>query len=369
MIYEALVKPMLFRMEPEEAHDFVLRNLQRIQRQPGLLYLIEKLYGVREEPGLASELLGIRFPSPIGLAAGLDKDARAVPALSSMGFGFMEVGSVTPIGQAGNDRPRLFRLPDDEALINRMGFNNGGIHAMKERLESCNALKIPLGINIGKNKRTPNEKAHEDYTRCLRSLYPYADFFIINLSSPNTPSLRKLQYGSELDELLIRIVAETERLNARHRGDKPVFVKIAPDMDGGELENMIGKIMRHGIPGVIAANTTVTRGGLTHPHREETGGLSGKPLHLKSTEIIRSIYKQSGGTLKIIGSGGIFTARDVYDKIRAGASLVEIYTSFIYKGPRINRQCSSELLDLLKQDGFASLSEAIGADHAAGSGA
>lgn len=158
MIYEALVKPMLFRMEPEEAHDFVLRNLQRIQRQPGLLYLIEKLYGVREEPGLASELLGIRFPSPIGLAAGLDKDARAVPALSSMGFGFLEVGSVTPIGQVGNDRPRLFRLPDDEALINRMGFNNGGIQAMKERLESCNALKIPLGINIGKTNRRPMRK-------------------------------------------------------------------------------------------------------------------------------------------------------------------------------------------------------------------
>jgi dihydroorotate dehydrogenase len=281
-----------------------------------------------------------------------------------MGLAFLEVGTVTPVGQPGNDRPRLFRLPDDEALINRMGFNNEGAEAMAARLARLKERRVPIAVNIGKNKATPNDQAPEDYRKCLRALYPYGDFFVINISSPNTPDLRKLQHGEELKALLDAMRSEIAEQAARTCGKpKPVVVKIAPDMTEAELEQTVGILADGGVSGIIATNTTLSRDGLVHPNRSQQGGLSGRPLRARSTDVIRAIYRLTGGRLPIIGSGGIFDARDAYDKIRAGASLVEVYTALIYKGPGVVRGIAAELSDLLAQGGFRRIGDAVGADH------
>lgn len=329
---------------------------------PGMTALLRRMYGVGESPELSSELWGIRFPSPIGLAAGLDKNAAAVAGFSAIGFGFMEVGTVTPEAQPGNEQPRLFRLPADQALINRMGFNNEGADAMAAQLGKLAARPIPLAINIGKNKWTPNETAENDYRACIQKLYANGDFFVVNISSPNTPDLRKLQHGDDLKKLLSAVTDEIAIQSAGSRA-KPVLVKIAPDMGDEELEYMIKTIASHAVSGIIATNTTLDRSGLTpHANASEQGGLSGKPLSSRSTAIISKIYQITEGRLPIIGSGGIFTGKDAYEKIRAGASMVEIYTALIYEGPELLRTINRELSQLLKKDGYHHISQAVGAD-------
>ncbi|UVI28048.1 quinone-dependent dihydroorotate dehydrogenase [Paenibacillus spongiae] len=364
MLYSKLAKPFLFRIDPEKAHHLVIDGLHTAERMPGIPGLMRSMFGVEESPELAVDLFGLRFPHPIGLAAGLDKNAKSVGMFANIGFGFAEVGTVTPKGQAGNEQPRLFRLPSDEALVNRMGFNNEGAEAMAKRLSQGKKHPIPIAVNIGKNKTTPNDQAHEDYRACLKILYPYGDFFVVNISSPNTPDLRALQHGDEL-QLLLTTVMEEMGVQARKHGGpiKPVLVKIAPDMTSEQLGYTVDTIATSGAAGIIASNTTISREGLRHPNAKETGGLSGKPLTARSTEVIREVYRQTGGKLPIIGSGGIFTADDAYDKIRAGASLIEIYTALIYCGPELLRVLARGLKERLRRDGFATIVEAVGADH------
>ncbi|MGG4143233.1 quinone-dependent dihydroorotate dehydrogenase [Paenibacillus algorifonticola] len=364
MLYSSLGKPIFFRMDPEKAHHLVIDGLHAAGRVPGMTGIMHAMYGVNETPELAVDLFGIHFPHPVGLAAGLDKNGKAADGFSSIGFGFMEVGTVTPKSQPGNEQPRLFRLPPDEALINRMGFNNDGVDAMAERLNKRKIHRIPLAVNIGKNKVTPNELAHEDYRLCIQALYGQGDFFVVNISSPNTPDLRALQHGDEL-RLLLDTVLEEIRQQASKSGKsaKPVLVKIAPDMTDEQLKLTVATIKDSGVSGIIATNTTVSRTGLTHSNAGEMGGLSGVPVRERSTEVIRAVYRQTEGKLPIIGSGGIFTAADAYDKIRAGASLVEVYTALIYKGPGLLRELTSGLKERLRKDGYRSITEAIGADH------
>ncbi|ANY75113.1 dihydroorotate dehydrogenase (quinone) [Paenibacillus ihbetae] len=363
VLYRNIGKPLFFKMDPEKAHHLVVGGLGRASGVIGAEAVMRGMYGVSETPDLAVDLFGLHFPTPVGLAAGLDKNAQAVKGFSSIGFGFMEVGTVTPKAQPGNEQPRLFRLPPDEALINRMGFNNEGADAMAKRLSALKERRIPVAVNIGKNKATPNEKANGDYEACIQALFPYGDFFVVNISSPNTPDLRSLQHGSELSSLLEAVMNEMNRQAGVHGSRKAVLVKIAPDVSDAELEYMVETIRASGVSGIIATNTTLSREGLTHSNAKETGGLSGKPLRERSTEIISRIYKQTGGTLPIIGSGGIFTAADAYEKIRAGASLVEIYTALIYEGPEVNRKLHAGLRQLLAKDGFSHISEAVGANH------
>jgi dihydroorotate dehydrogenase len=365
MLYSKIAKPLFFKMDAEKAHHLVIDGLNRAGEAPLAIHVLEALYGVKAAPELSVNLWGIPFSNPIGLAAGLDKDGKAVRAFSSVGFGFVEVGTVTPRPQPGNEQPRLFRLPEDEALINRMGFNNQGARQLADNLRKLPERKVPIAVNIGKNKATPNEQAEDDYRECIQALYPFADFFVVNISSPNTPDLRKLQYGAQFRSLL---EAVTDEIDKQHEAlgagaeRKHVLVKIAPDVDGVELQSMIETIMDSRISGVIATNTTISRDGLSHANAKETGGLSGKPLTKRSTEVIRTIFKLSEGKLPIIGCGGIFSAEDAYEKIRAGASLLEIYTALIYQGPGINRQLNEGLLQLLNSDGFTHISQAVGAD-------
>lgn len=363
MLYRNFGKPFFFALDAEKAHHLVIGGLNKAGRIPGGVNLLRSMYRVRETADLATDLFGIHFPSPIGLAAGLDKNGEAVPGFSSIGFGFMEVGTVTPEPQPGNDKPRLFRLPQDEALVNRMGFNNQGAAAMATVLSGLKDRPIPVGINIGKNKITANEDAPLDYRKCIEMLYSHADFFVVNISSPNTPDLRSLQHGSELSDLLAAVMDQTKKESQKTGVTKPVLVKIAPDVTEVELKYMVDTISKSGVSGIIATNTTISREGLTHENAKETGGLSGKPLRDRSTEIISQIYRQTDGKLPIIGSGGIFTAKDAYDKIKAGASLVEIYTALIYEGPEINQRLHAGLRELLRKDGYRHISEAVGADH------
>jgi dihydroorotate dehydrogenase len=364
MFYKKLLRPLLFRLSAENAHHLTLQSLSMAEKIPGGVSLLRMLYGMKKQNELTVKLGGIEFPNPIGLAAGLDKNAAAVSAFSSMGFGFIEVGTITPKEQPGNPLPRLFRLPVDTAIINRMGFNNVGTDQMAANLIKAKPFKIPVAVNIGKNKATANEDAVEDYRACIRQLYDEGDFFVVNISSPNTPGLRSLQHGEELSNLLEAVKDEMSMQRKRFNGsDKPIWVKIAPDVSSEELSYMIETIVQSGIFGVIATNTTLSRNGLHHINASEAGGLSGKPLTSRSTEVIRQIYKQTNGKLPIIGSGGVFTAEDAYDKIRAGASLVEVYTALIYEGPSLIKRLNKGLLQLLQRDGYSHVSQAIGADH------
>ena len=351
----------LFRMDPEAAHDWTIRGLKWMQSASFIRQSLGKQFSVRDAR-LASELWGISFPNPVGLAAGFDKDARVYPALSALGFGFVEVGTITPRPQNGNPRPRLFRLPDDEAVINRMGFNNHGITAAKDSFEQLGPSQIPIGINLGKNKNTPNEKAVEDYICGLKELYPYGDYFVVNISSPNTKGLRDLQHTRALQSLLTGIMNQRMRSENKHQKRKPVLLKIAPDLETQALQEIVSTAVSLKVDGIIATNTTLSREELTTPDQSENGGLSGKPLREKSTEMIRHIFSVTQGRIPIIGSGGIFTGQHVVDKLKAGANLVQIYTGMIYRGPGIVKKINHELIEQMEKENITHFTDWIGQD-------
>lgn len=319
-------------------------GLSLIRFLPGGKQLLKKCFGYRHK-SLARTVFGISFPNPVGLAAGFDKDAKYVGNLACLGFGFLEIGTVTPLPQPGNDRPRLFRLPEDEALINRMGFNNEGAQAATERLRK-RKCRLIIGGNIGRNKATLNEDAEGDYEKCFHTLYEVVDYFVINVSSPNTPGLRNLQEKEPLQKLIIHL----QQLNSEKPVPKPVLLKIAPDLTQEQLNDIISIALETGLSGIVATNTTVSREGLKTSsdkiQRIGPGGLSGRPLKNRSTEVIRYLYRQTGGSLPIIASGGIFTALDAKEKLDAGASLVQVYTGFIYEGPGIVKRICKGLTAL-----------------------
>jgi dihydroorotate dehydrogenase len=289
--------------------------------------------------------MGIRFPNPVGLAAGLDKNGEYIDALARLGFGFIEVGTVTPRPQPGNPRPRMFRLPAARAVINRLGFNNDGVDRLVENVKRARYRGV-LGINIGKNFDTPIERAADDYVACLRKVYPLASYVTINISSPNTENLRRLQGAGELDALLSALKAEQRALAARHGKAVPLAVKIAPDLEPPQIEAIASSLRRHAIDAVIATNTTVTREGVAGlPHEHETGGLSGAPLTARATSVVRQLAKALSGAVPVIGAGGIMSGADAREKVAAGASLVQLYTGLIYRGPVLVRECVGALCE------------------------
>lgn len=338
-MYKRFIRPLLFLSDPEKVHHFTFSAIRTLHRVPGVPAIFRSLYAVKDKR-LEREVFGLKFPNPVGLAAGFDKDARLYQELSDLGFGFIEIGTVTPLAQEGNARKRLFRLKKDAAIINRMGFNNGGAAAAAERLTKNKGVLI--GGNIGKNKVTPNELATEDYIKCFQALYPVVDYFVVNVSSPNTPNLRDLQEKQPLTDLLISL----QSLNNTKQHSRPILLKIAPDLTDGQLLDIIDIVRLSGIAGVIATNTTVEREGLQSKERTETGGLSGKPLRKRSTEVIRFLHKNSGGSFPIIGVGGIHSAEDAIEKLQAGASLIQLYTGFIYEGPALVKKINKEILRL-----------------------
>ena len=292
-----------------------------------------------EHPALEREVFGLKFKNPVGLAAGFDKDAKLYKELSALGFGFVEIGTLTPRPQPGNEKKRLFRLKEDEAIINRMGFNNGGVEAAVERLKKNN--NVLIGGNIGKNKTTPNEKAVDDYLFCFKALFDYVDYFVVNVSSPNTPNLRELQDKEPLTDLLKSLQKENKKKSA----SKPVLLKIAPDLMDPQLLDIIDIVKETGIDGIIATNTTISREGLISANRNEAGGLSGKPLRKRATEVIRFLSEKSNKAFPIIGVGGINSAEDALEKLEAGASLVQLYTGFIYEGPGLIRCINEKIIE------------------------
>lgn len=328
---------------PEAAHHLVFRSIKIGSYIPGFSWFMRKLYAV-ENKELERNLFGLTFTNPVGLAAGLDKDAWLYNELADMGFGFIEVGTVTPKAQAGNPQPRLFRLPKDEALINRMGFNNKGVEEMVQQLKK-RKTKVIIGGNIGKNKVTPNENAIDDYMNCFKALHEYVDYFVVNVSSPNTPNLRELQDKKPLTDIL----SQLNEHNLSYKKPKPILLKIAPDLSNEQLDDIIAIVKETKITGVIATNTTISR---QHLKTEEqyikeigAGGLSGKPLTDRSTEVIRYLAEKSGKAFPIIGVGGIHSAQDAIEKLNAGADLVQLYTGFIYEGPALIKQINKELLN------------------------
>lgn len=344
-MYKLLLKPLFFLLSPERAHHLTLILLKAVLSIPLAGLLFRRYYRVTDAR-LQRQVFGLSFPNPVGLAAGFDKDGRHFRAMSSLGFGFIEVGTVTPRPQTGNPQPRLFRLPADEALINRMGFNNEGVEALVERLKRLRADGVIIGGNIGKNKTTPNEQAVDDYAYCFEALFPYVDYFVVNVSSPNTPNLRALQDK----EPLTRLLAHLQTLNRRKAAPKPLLLKIAPDLSNAQLDDIIDIVEATGLDGVIATNTTVSREGLLAPAgRIEAigaGGLSGQPLKQRSTEIIRYLKERSGGNLTIIGVGGIAGPEDALEKLAAGASLLQVYTGLVYEGPGLVKQINRALVNV-----------------------
>jgi len=341
-MYKSLIRPLLFRFDPEKVHHFTFSSIRSLSAIPGFPSLFKSLYNV-SDPRLEREVFGLKFKNPVGLAAGLDKDAKLYKELSSLGFGFIEIGTLTPKPQDGNPKKRLFRLRKDSAIINRMGFNNGGVQAAAQRLKSNPKGKghVLIGGNIGKNKLTPNEDAVRDYEICFDALYDDVDYFVVNVSSPNTPNLRELQDKEPLTKLLQTL----QDKNAGRPKQKPILLKIAPDLTDSQLLDIIDIVQTTGIAGVIATNTTISREGLLSEDKDEMGGLSGKPLTKRSTEVIRFLSEKSNKAFPIIGVGGIHTADDAIEKLEAGASLVQLYTGFIYEGPGLIKEINKRILD------------------------
>lgn len=331
-MFYPFVRQALFQLDAERAHNLTFQQLRRISGTP-----LEKL--IRQNvPAKPVNCMGLTFKNPLGLAAGMDKNGECIDALGALGFGFIEIGTVTPRPQPGNDKPRIFRLPEAEGLINRMGFNNHGVDNLVENVKKSHFDGI-IGINIGKNKDTPVEQGEDDYLACMDKIYPYAGYIAINISSPNTPGLRSLQYGEALDSLLSSIKKKQQQLQEYHHKYVPVAVKIAPDLSEEELIQVADSLVRHNIDGVIATNTTLDRSLVQGmKYCDETGGLSGRPVQLKSTEIIRRLSQELKGRLPVIGVGGIDSVISAREKMAAGASLVQIYSGFIYKGPPLIKE-------------------------------
>ena len=382
--YRAVVRPVLFARDSEEIHNFTLRALERVSRREVLCEALEAACGA---PSLPIEVFGLRFPNPVGLAAGMDKHAAAVPVWEALGFGFSELGGVTWHAQPGNPAPRMFRAVADEALVNRMGFNNPGAETLARKLEQWRASgrwpRHPVGINLGKSKITPLDQAAEDYAHSFRVLWPLADFFVVNVSSPNTPNLRQLQDKAALDEVL----AAVQEVNAKYSvtsiqysvgpiGDsrithhasritpKPILVKVAPDLSFDALDEILALAGPRRLAGIVATNTTLARPTTSDPRLQriyaESGGLSGRPLRERSTEVIRHLHRQTRGALPIIGVGGVFDAADAWEKITAGASLVQVYSGLVYEGPSLVRDIVHGLLERMRERGMREISEAVG---------
>jgi|SRR5690554_1091126 len=336
-MYKSIIRPILFRFDPERVHHFTFGSISFLNKIPGVSVLIRSIYQLNN-PKLEREVFGLKFKNPVGLAAGLDKDAKIYNELDNFGFGFIEIGTITPKPQIGNPKKRLFRLKEDAGIINRMGFNNSGVEVAVQRLKKNKGVLI--GGNIGKNKDTPNENAVEDYKICFHALYDYVDYFVVNVSSPNTPNLRELQDKEPLTQLLRTL----QTLNQQKNQPKPILLKIAPDLTDEQLLDIIDIVSETKIAGVIATNTTISRDGLQSENKKETGGLSGQPLKHRSTEVIRFLHEKSHGAFPIIGVGGIHSAEDAMEKLNAGASLVQIYTGFIYEGPKLIKAINKALL-------------------------
>jgi len=337
-MYKLFIRPLLFCFDPEKVHHFTFTLIRFISNIPLIPYLIRSVYIVKDKR-LERNLFGLTFKNPVGLAAGFDKDAKLFNELSNFGFGFIEIGTLTPKPQEGNSKKRLFRLIEDSAIINRMGFNNGGVLEAVERLKRNKGVLI--GGNIGKNKTTPNEVAVEDYKICFEALFNYVDYFVVNVSSPNTPNLRALQDKEPLTNLLKGLQIE----NSKHKKPKPVLLKIAPDLTNDQLYDIIDIVKDTKIDGVIATNTTISRDGLQSENKKETGGLSGKPLTNRSTEVIRFLAEKSNKAFPIIGVGGIHSVNDALEKLKAGADLIQLYTGFIYEGPKLIKAINKALLN------------------------
>ena len=340
-MYKLLIRPLFFFFDPEKIHHFTFSLVRITSKIPGFSAIYRSLYLVNDKR-LETEVFGLKFKNPVGLAAGFDKDAKLYKELSNFGFGFIEIGTLTPKGQDGNPKKRLFRLKEDSAIINRMGFNNGGVVAAVERLKANNGVLI--GGNIGKNKLTPNEEATSDYEICFDALYDHVDYFVVNVSSPNTPNLRALQDKEPLTELLQTL----QNKNLAKPKPKPILLKIAPDLTDEQLLDIIDIVASTKIAGVIATNTTISREGLQSTNKTEMGGLSGKPLTKRSTEVIRFLSEKSNKAFPIIGVGGIHTAEDAIEKLDAGASLVQLYTGFIYEGPALVKAINKKILSRMK---------------------
>ena len=339
-MYKLLIRPLLFLFDPEKVHYFTFSLIRILSKIPGISALFESLYTVNDKR-LETEVFGLKFKNPVGLAAGFDKDAALYKELSHFGFGFIEIGTLTPKGQEGNPKKRLFRLKEDQAIINRMGFNNGGVQEAVERLKKNEGVLI--GGNIGKNKLTPNENAVDDYLICFEALFDYVNYFVVNVSSPNTPNLRELQEKEPLTQLLQSLQKE----NLAKPKSKPILLKIAPDLTDTQLLDIIDIVKETKIAGVIATNTTISREGLQSANRSEIGGMSGKPLAKRSTEVIRFLSEKSNKAFPIIGVGGIHSAEDAIEKLEAGASLIQLYTGFIYEGPALVKAINKKILEKL----------------------
>jgi dihydroorotate dehydrogenase len=363
MLYDFL-RPLLFALDPESAHRAGTAALHAALLTPPQRDVARALLDVRD-PALAVERFGIRFPNPVGMAAGFDKAGESFNALGALGFGFVEIGTVTALAQPGNPRPRLFRLPADQALLNRMGFNNPGAEAVAARLRRT-AIEPVLGINIGKSKAAALDDAAADYLRSLELLEPFAAYLAVNVSSPNTPGLRQLQDAAPLRALLRELRARGAQLAAaRGERPKPILLKIAPDLTDPQVEEAAGIALEEGVAGLIATNTTVSREGLRTPDAAEmgAGGISGAPVHRRAVEVVSLVYRTTGGRLPIVGVGGIFGPEDAWRMVRAGAGLVQVWTGFIYRGPAIARDVNRGLLARLRREGMRSLDEAVGAAH------
>jgi dihydroorotate dehydrogenase len=350
------IRSVLFRLDPERAHGLAHGALALVG--PGMARARRRPIS----PALRVRCLGLDFDGPVGLAAGFDKGECHVAGPFALGFSHVEIGTITPRPQPGNDRPRLFRLPEHRALVNRMGFNNAGAEACGRRLAAMpRAARLgPIGVNVGKNKVTPNDEAARDYLACIDALHPFADYLVVNISSPNTPGLRALQERAQLDALLRACVGRLRELAP----GKPLLVKLAPDLEPEALDEAVDVAIAAGVSGIVATNTTVSRTGVErHPRATEAGGLSGAPLEPLATAAVRRAFARAAGRVPIVGCGGVMSAEDAYAKIRAGASLVQLYTGLIFEGPGIVARIHERLPALLARDGFATLSDAVGADH------
>ncbi|HWG90272.1 MAG TPA: quinone-dependent dihydroorotate dehydrogenase [Candidatus Thermoplasmatota archaeon] len=358
MLYR-IARPLFFKMDPEHVHETVTKNLLRASKVPGMRAAMRASYH-HEDPILRTKVWDLEFQNPVGIAAGFDKNAVLAPLLPDLGFGFVEIGTVTSAAQPGNPKPRMFRFPDDKALINRLGFNNEGAPAVAARLQKQGKPGVPLGVNIGKLKVVPNEEAVDDFLKTFTLLYPYGDYFVVNVSSPNTPGLRALQDRDHLTALIGALQKRRgEMAEAAKAPPRPLLVKVAPDLTDEQIDDVVAVATQFKLDGLIATNTTLSRQGLS-VETKEAGGMSGAPLRDRAEEVLARIHRGTEGRIPLIGVGGILTAEDAFRRIRAGASLLQLYTGFIYGGPETAKTINKGLAERLRRMGYKSVQEAVG---------